>query len=124
MIKNLSDIKGDAALELIADLMDPVTEILSDPEVKAAYRGTKGNPGTSAKAVKVAIKNHKKSVKTILALMDEEDPATYEPTAMVIPVRLMQILDDPDLKVLFTSPDQNSEEDTSGSVSENSEDAE
>lgn len=124
MIKNLSDIKGDAALELVADLMDPVTEIMNDPEVKAAYRGTKGNPGTSAKAVKVAIKNHKKAVTTILALMDEEDPATYEPTAMVIPVRLMQIISDPDLKVLFTSPDQNSEEDTSGSVSENSEDAE
>lgn len=122
MIKNLADIKGDAALELVADLIDPVTEIMSDPAVAAAYRGTDDEPGSKAKAIKVAIKAHKKAVTTILALMDEEDPKTYQPSAMVIPVRLMQILTDPDMNSLFTLPDQSSEENTSGSASENSKD--
>lgn len=120
MIKNLADVKGDAALDLVADLIDPVTEIMSDPVVAAAYRGTEKEPGSKAKAIKVAIKTHKKAVTTILALMDEEDPKTYEPSAMVIPVRLLQILNDPDMNSLFTSADQSSEENTSGSVSENS----
>ena len=120
MIKNLADVKGDAALDLVADLIDPVTEIMSDPVVAAAYRGTEKEPGSKAKAIKVAIKTHKKAVTTILALMDEEDPKTYEPSAMVIPVRLLQILNDPDMNSLFTLPDQSSEENTSGSVSENS----
>lgn len=119
MIKNLADIKGDAALELVADLIDPVTEIMSDPVVAAAYRGTEKEPGSKAKAIKVAIKAHKKAVTTILALMDEEDPKTYQPSAMVIPVRLLQILNDPDMNSLFTLPDQSSEENTSGSASEN-----
>lgn len=119
MIKNLADIKGDAALELVADLIDPVTEIMSDPVVAAAYRGTEKEPGSKAKAIKVAIKTHKKAITTILALMDEEDPKTYEPSAMVIPVRLLQILNDPDMNSLFTLPDQSSEENTSGSASEN-----
>lgn len=119
MIKNLADVKGDAALDLVADLIDPVTEIMSDPAVAAAYRGTEKEPGSKAKAIKVAIKTHKKAVTTILALMDEEDPKTYEPSAMVIPVRLLQILNDPDMNSLFTSADQSSEENTSGSVSEN-----
>ena len=119
MIKNLADVKGDAALDLVADLIDPVTEIMSDPVVAAAYRGTEKEPGSKAKAIKVAIKTHKKAVTTILALMDEEDPKTYEPSAMVIPVRLLQILNDPDMNSLFTSADQSSEENTSGSVSEN-----
>lgn len=122
MIKNLADIKGDAALDLVADLIDPVTEIMSDPVVAAAYRGTEKEPGSKAKAIKVAIKTHKKAVTTILALMDEEDPKTYQPSAMVIPVRLMQILTDPDMNSLFTLPDQTSEENTSGSASENSKD--
>ena len=122
MIKNLADIKGDAALELVADLIDPVTEIMSDPAVAAAYRGTDDEPGSKAKAIKVAIKAHKKAVTTILALMDEEDPKTYQPSAMVIPVRLLQILNDPDMNSLFTLPDQTSEENTSGSASENSKD--
>lgn len=120
MIKNLSDIKGDAALDLIADLMEPAAEIMSDPDVKAAFKGTEKNPGTPAKAISVAIHNHKKAVTTILALMDEEDPATYKPSAMVIPVRLMQLLNDPDLQSLFTLPNQVSEDDISGSASENS----
>lgn len=124
MIKNLSDIKGDAALELIADLMEPVTEIMGDPDVKAAYKGTAKNPGTPAKAISVAIRNHKKAVTTILALMDEEDPATYAPSAMVIPVRLMQLLNDPDMQSLFTLPNQSSESITSGSASGNSKAAE
>ena len=119
MIKNLADVKGDAALDLVADLIDPVTEIMSDPVVAAAYRGTEKEPGSKAKAIKVAIKTHKKAITTILALMDEEDPKTYEPSAMVIPVRLLQILNDPDMNSLFTLPDQSSEENTSGSVSEN-----
>ena len=119
MIKNLADVKGDAALELTADLIDPVTEIMSDPAVAAAYRGTEKEPGSKAKAIKVAIKTHKKAVTTILALMDEEDPKTYQPSAMVIPVRLLQILSDPDMNSLFTSADQSSEGNTSGSVSEN-----
>lgn len=122
MIKNLADIKGDAALELVADLIDPVTEIMSDPVVAAAYRGTEKEPGSKAKAIKVAIKAHKKAVTTILALMDEEDPKTYQPSAMVIPVRLLQILNDPDMNSLFTLPDQSLEENTSGSASENSKD--
>lgn len=119
MIKNLADVKGDAALDLVADLIDPVTEIMSDPVVAAAYRGTEKEPGSKAKAIKVAIKTHKKAITTILALMDEEDPKTYEPSAMVIPVRLLQILNDPDMNSLFTLPDQSLEENTSGSVSEN-----
>lgn len=122
MIKNLADVKGDAALDLVADLIDPVTEIMSDPVVAAAYRGTEKEPGSKAKAIKVAIKTHKKAITTILALMDEEDPKTYEPSAMVIPVRLLQILNDPDMNSLFTLPDQTSEENTSGSASENSKD--
>lgn len=119
MIKNLADVKGEAALDLVADLIDPVTEIMSDPVVAAAYRGTEDNPGSKANAIKVAIKTHKKAITTILALMDEQDPKTYEPSAMVIPVRLLQILNDPDMNSLFTLPDQSSEENTSGSVSVN-----
>lgn len=120
MIKSLAEIKGDKALYLIADLIDPITEIMSDPAVAAAYRGTEKEPGSKAKAIKVAIKTHIKAVTTILALMDEEDPKTYQPSAMVIPVRLLQMLNDPDLNSLFTLPNQSSEENTSGSVSENS----
>ena len=34
----LSDIKGEAALDAFADMIDPAMEIMTDPDVSAAYK--------------------------------------------------------------------------------------
>lgn len=117
MLKSLSEIKGDKALDFVADMLDPVTAILADVDVKTAYEA-----GSYMSAIKVALKNHKKEVKIILALMDEEDPKTYEPNALTAPARLYQIVTDKDVQDLFTLQGQKSVENTSGSVLENTED--
>lgn len=113
-MKSLSEIKGDDALDLIADLMEPAGNIMADPEVRDAYYNS-----SRAAAISKAIKNHKKDVKTVLALMDGEDPKTYEPNVMTIPARLLEIMNDPELVSLFTSQGQNQSADTSGSALEN-----
>lgn len=115
-MRSLTEIKGDDALDLFVDLLDPVTEIFSDKEVANIY-----NEKGTLEAIKVAIKNHKKAVKTIVALVNEEDPATYEPSVAVIPATLYQIVTDADLLSLFTSQGQKISKDTSGSVTENTE---
>ena len=117
MLRSLTEIKGDEALDMVADLLDPATEIMSDKDVADAYKES------MVKAISVAIKNHKKAVKKILALTEGEDPETYEPNVVIIPARLYQILTDPVLQDLFTLPNQRLEEATSGSVSESTEDA-
>ena len=123
MIKNLADVKGDAALDLVADLIDPVTEIMSDPVVAAAYRGTEKEPGSKAKAIKVAIKTHKKAVTTILALMDEEALALLKVFNLENEATMKSAnLPYGKQRKIVTSADQSSEENTSGSVSENSKD--
>lgn len=111
-MRSLTEIKGDKALDLVADLLEPVTEIFSDAEVAKAYNVSILN------AIKVAVKNHKKAVKTIVALMNEEDPETYEPNAVEIPATLYQVVTDREIQNLFTSQGQNSSENTSGSVTE------
>lgn len=118
MLRSLTEIKGDEALDMVADLLDPATEIMTDDDVKDAYYNE-----SKVKAISVAIKNHKKAVKTILALVEGEDPNTYEPNVVIIPARIYQIITDPVLQDLFTLPNQNLEEATSGSVSESTEDA-
>ena len=111
-MRSLTEIKGDKALDLVADLLEPVTEIFSDEEVSKAYNVSILN------AIKVAIKNHKKAVKTIVALMNEEDPNTYEPNVVEIPAMLYQVVTDKEIQRLFTSQGQNLNENTSGSVTE------
>lgn len=117
-MRSLTEIKGDEALDLVADLLEPATEIFSDKEVAKAYNES------AVKAISIAIKNHKESVKTIIALMNEEDPKTYQPSVADIPVTLYQIITDKELQNLFISQGQKASEGISGSVTGSSEEEE
>ena len=104
----LSDIKGERALDVLADLIDPVAEIFGDKEISAALQSGKA----PAKAIKLALKNHKRAVLDMMAALDGEDPATYQPSLFVLPKRLLDLLNDPEVQQLFSS-----QETTSGGIS-------
>lgn len=110
----ISELKGEQALDVLADIMEPAADIMSDKEVAELYRA-----GNGVKAVSVAIKNHKKAVIEILAILDGEDPATYEPPIMALPVKLLEILNDPGVQQVFTPQGQNEDAESSGSVTGN-----
>jgi hypothetical protein len=112
----LSEIKGDAALDALADLIEPAAEIMSDPQVKQLY-----DQGKSARAVAVAIKNHKDAVKTVLAVMDGEDPEKYNPSLLSLPLKLIELLNDPEVISLFRSPRQSSDDLSFGGATANTE---
>ena len=118
-MRSLAEIKGDDAFDLVADMLEPAAEIMSDKKVKTAYY-TKN----TASAVKVAIKGHKDAVRLILALLNEEDTQTYDPSVADIIKGAIEIFNDKALQDLFTLPDQKPEEDTSGSASESSKEEE
>ena len=92
----LSEIKGEQAIDVLADILEPAAEIVSDKEVTAHYQA-----GNTIKAVKSALKNHKKAVIDILAYTEGEDPETYKPNALSLPAKLLEILNDPEIMNLF-----------------------
>ena len=112
----LSDYKGEKALDVLADLIDPASEIFGDKEIIDAFRN-----GKKLKGVKFAIKNHKKSVIELLAILDDEDPEKYAEkiNLLTLPVKLLQILNDSELAQTFSSQGQTGDATSSGSVSEN-----
>lgn len=118
-MRKLSDIKGKEALDVLADLLEPVTEIMTDEEVVKLARSK-----NKVKAVSVAIKNHKDSVVSILAILEGVDPSKYTPSLMELPIKLLEILNDPDLAQVFTSQGQTQEENVSGSATGNTEETE
>ena len=65
-MKRLSDYKGEAAIELWADLLDPLTAILADKDVQASIRG---GESTLSKA-KTILKSHKADAEKILLTVD------------------------------------------------------
>ena len=111
----LSEFKDDAALELIADIIEPATEILADPAIKDAFSRSK------MAAIKVAIKNHKSAIKEIIARLDGKTPEECHFTAISLPVKLLSMFNDPDLQQLFTSSGQTAGENACSSASENTE---
>lgn len=101
----LSEIKGERALDVLADLIDPVAEIICDKEISAILKSGKA----PAKAIKLALKNHKRAVLDMMAVIDGEDPATYEPSLFVLPKRLLDLLNDPEVQRLFASQEMTSD---------------
>ena len=111
----LSEFKADAALDLIADIIEPATEILADPAIKEAFSRSK------IAAIKVAIKSHKNALREIVARLDGKNPEEYHFTALSLPVKLLSLLNDPDLQQLFTSSGQTEGENACSSASESTE---
>lgn len=110
----LSEYKDDAALDLLADLIEPVTEILSDEAVKKA-----AEEGKKAKAVSIAIKNHKKEVMAFLAAIDGVPVEEFHCNVLTLPTRLIELFNDPGIVQLFTFAGQTEEATASGSRTEN-----
>ena len=114
----LSELKGEEALDVLADLIEPAAEIMTDKEVVDAVRS-----GATLKGVKKAIKNHKRAVITMLAVLDRQDPEQYTVNFVTLPVKLLELMNDLELKSLFISQGQKGDAASSGSVSENIEKA-
>ena len=111
----LSEFKDDAALELIADIIEPATEILADPAIKDAFSRSK------MAAIKVAIKNHKSAIKEIIARLDGKTPEECHFTALSLPIKLLSMFNDPELQQLFTLSGQTEGANACSSASENTE---
>lgn len=112
----LSEIKGQEAIDVLADLMFPATEIFSDQRVVELIR-----KGEKIKAIQVMLKNHGKSVIEMLAILEREDPATYEPSIVTLPMKLLEFFNEPEVMELFFSQEQTKEENSSSPVTENTE---
>ena len=87
----LSEYQGEAALDLLADLIEPAGEIMSDKEIGEVFNKNR------FKAIGLAIRNHKKAVMQILATMDGVPVDEYKCNVFSLPVKILEILNDPDM---------------------------
>ena len=111
----LSEYQGEAALDLLADLIEPAGEIMSDKQIGDIFKKNR------FKAIGLAIKNHKKAVMQIMATMDGVPVDEYKCNVFSLPVKIMELLNDPEMIRLFTYQGQTGDAKSSGSASENTE---
>ena len=109
----VSEYQGDAALDIVADLIEPVGEIMSDKKIGEVFKENR------FKAIGFAIKNHKKAVMQIMATMDGIPVEEYKCNVFTLPMKILELLNDPELIKLFTYQGQTGDANASGSASEN-----
>ena len=116
-MKKLSDYKGDEAIELWADLLDPLTEILTDEKIKKIVQSGKSKIAIAKEILRL----HKKEAVEILTRIDPEPI-----DGLNVIIKLMNLLteigEDEEVKGFFAFAEQEqTEKESSGSVTENTE---
>ena len=115
-MRKLSEIKGEDAMDVLADLIEPLSEFATDQTFVAMIRTRKHLP-----AIQYALKSHKKALIRALAIIEGENPDEYNPSILRLPAMLMELFNDPELLSLFPSAESVT---SSGSVMESTEDEE
>lgn len=98
----LSDYKGEEALDVLADIIEPLANIITDEEIQKMAK-QENTPVLAM--VKPAIKNHKKDLIAILARLENQPVEEYEKTMSLftLPKQVLELLNDPEVQSLFQS---------------------
>ena len=115
----LSEIKNEQAIEVLADMFDPIVEIASDEKVISAARGN-----NKVLMVKVILKEHSRAVFELMALSEGVPVDEYECDVLTLPMKLLDLFNRPELGFLFQSQGQKMGETSFGSATENTKDEE
>ena len=95
-MRKLSEIKGEEALDVLAEIIEPAAEIFTDENVKKALKSE-----SRIKAAKIILKDHKKAILALMAALEETPVEEYKPTLLALPALISEVLNDPELNSLF-----------------------
>jgi len=96
---NISDFKNEDAIDLIADLIEPVSRIMQDEKVRK-------NIAIKEKqidAIKTALKTHKSDILEIMARLEGVEVKDLNATPISIIAKCIQILNDKDMTDFLSS---------------------
>ena len=118
-MKKLAEYKDEEAIELLADLLDPVATIFTEKDTVKYMREQ-----NYVKAVATAVKGHSKEVKEIMATLEGVPVKEFHCDLLTLPKMLIDLFNDPLLQDFFTvqaqmASDMDISEKPSGSVTEN-----
>jgi hypothetical protein len=129
MANKISDIRGEAVIDLLADIIDPIANIASDPKMTALFKVEVVDEDADKRTlaldrirrhVPTILKSHKADVIAILAAINSKAPEEYAEglTIMSLTRDLLSVINDPELVGFFTSAAASATEGaTSGSTS-------
>lgn len=128
----LSDIKGDRVLDVIADIIDPIANMVQDKDIAAMFKREAVPDGMEArdffakrmcKGLPVLLKSHKADIIAIMAAIEGVTPEQYA-ASLDFPklfTDVMELVTDDAFLNFLSSPETGKGADAPGSVSASSE---
>lgn len=93
----ITEYENEQALELIADLLEPMTVILGDKEMPRLFASE-----SKIALVKYVIKNYKSEIIDILAIIDGVPREEYKCNVFTLPKKILELLEDSETINFFT----------------------
>lgn len=120
-MKRLSEFKDLEGIRLISKLMLPIGRIVQNKAVADARAAakTEGRELSMLELVGVMLESGAQDIMTMLALLNETDPADYHCNAASVMADVLTMFGDPDMQALFGLQRQTTP--SSGSASESTE---
>lgn len=112
-MRKLSEIRGEEAIEVLSEVVEPLVAIISDADVQEVVREKK----PFVLAVKPALKSHKKEVLHILAAIEGIPDEEYAPSIIELPAMLIGLLNDPEIQTIVNSLFTSGSKDSASSMS-------
>ena len=97
-MRKVTDIKGEEALDVLADIIDPAVEIMVDPEIRKL-----SHENNKMAIIKAILKDHKKSIIEILATMEgmSVDEFMTKLNILTLPYKVLSLFNDKELISFF-----------------------
>lgn len=101
----LSDYKGEAALDKLADIIEPLTKLFAIPALQEVAKDEKASPLAYAKPI---LKEGKAEIIEILASLNNEPVEEFKSkiTLLTLPAMVLEFINDPEVQALFQSQHQ------------------
>ena len=96
-MRKLSEIKGEEALDVLAEILVPITTIANDAEVREGFETN------VAKCVSIALKKYKDEIFDVLSAIDgtEREEFIESLDLLTLPVMIVEVLNEPMVQELF-----------------------
>lgn len=115
-MRKFTDYKNEDALDLLADLLDPISNIAVDKEFTNNIHNR-----TKMESIQYVLKSHSSDIIKVLARLDDVPVKEYQANSLQIVKQLLEIVNDEDFISFFRSQGQRSVSAPSGSATESTE---
>ena len=124
-MKALSEFKDDEAMDVLAEIIEPIVTLMRNEEFVTAVRGDKKRNilPDRVKAVKIAITDNREEVVKVMAVLNEKPVEEFHYDLLTLPTMLLKMLNDKELLAFFQYRSETDSKTPSGSVTENTEES-